>query len=253
MTNLQFRVINSRLVKLVFKTPWIGRFDSYQAALAAIPNSLRIGYNQRETYEVFKGLPIDTVRPADYAIMLHLRNLLQPGTRLVDLGGSIGMACYTAQKYFPFPPSVSWTVCDVPQMVEAGKEVAAREHGQSVVPQFVTDLKDAGACDIFFSSGALQFIETPLPEILKGLPKLPQTVLINRIPAWDQPAFATMHDIGFCVAPYQIFNRAAFVAGMEAAGYKVNDEWNCPESTFSLRFHPSVRLNGYRGFYFSRV
>ncbi len=253
MTNLGLRLINNPLLKLVFKTPWIGIYPSFSAALAAIPTQARIGYNQEKTREIFMSYPIDRMRPADYPILLHLRELLRPGSRLVDLGGNNGMACYTAQKYFKLPSPLEWVVCDVPAIIEAAKEVAVREGESSRFLRFTTELKDAGACDIFFSSGSLQFIEPPLPELLRQLPELPPAVLINRIPVWDREAIATIHDIGFCVAPYQIFNRQEFTGGMERIGYRLADTWTCPESTFSIRFRPHIRLDAYQGFYFSRI
>ncbi|HEV2275802.1 MAG TPA: methyltransferase, TIGR04325 family, partial [Acidobacteriaceae bacterium] len=192
-------------------------------------------------------------RPADYPILLHLRELLRPGGRLVDFGGNIGMAYYTARKYYRIPSPLEWVVCDVPKVIEAAKTVAAREADAESPLKFTTDLRDAGRCDIFFSSGTLQFIERPLPALLQELPQLPSSVLINRIPVWDRQALATIHDIGFCFAPYQVFNRQRFLESMQAIGYRLVDTWSCPESTFSIRFRPYLRLNAYQGFYFSRA
>jgi putative methyltransferase (TIGR04325 family) len=212
-----------------------------------------VGYNQDKTREIYSNYPIDRMRPADYPILLHLRELIRSGGRLIDLGGNIGMACYTAQKYYDLPFPFEWVLCDVPQVIEAAKEVAIREGEASRYLRFVTDLKDAKKCDIFFSSGALQFIEPPLPTLLGQLEELPSSVLINRIPVWDREAFATLHDIGFCIAPYHIFNRQAFTRSMEEIGYRLVDTWPCPESSLSIRFHPYLRLNAYQGFYFSRI
>jgi len=253
MTKLGLKLVNNPLIKLVFKTPWIGIYPSFAAAAAAIPPGADIGYNQDKTREVFSNYPVDRMRPADYPILLHLRLLMQPGGRLVDLGGNIGMACYTAQKYYELPPQFEWVICDVPKVIEAARHVAARENGRSSYLRFTTDLKDAGRCDIFFSSGTLQFLEPSLPALLEQLPALPSSVLINRIPVWDRKAIATLHDIGFCISAYKVFNRDEFVSSMEAIGYRLVDTWPCPESTFSIRFRPRVRLNAYQGFYFSRA
>jgi len=253
MTNLQLKLINNRLVKLIFKTPWIGIYPSFPEAMAAIPPRADIGYNQKKTQEVFGTYPIDRMRPADYPILLHLCLLMQPGGRLVDLGGNIGMACYTAQKYYDLPSNFEWVLCDVPKVIETAKEVAIREGEKSRFLRYTTSLKHAGPCDIFFSSGTLQYIESQLPELLAQLPELPAHVLINRIPVWDREAIATLHDIGFCISAYHVFNRSTFVASMEAIGYRLLDTWPCPESTFSIRFRPHVRLDAYQGFYFSRI
>ncbi len=242
---------NNRIVKLVFKTSWIGIYPTFGEAQAGIPDEAQAGYDRESTRDVFTTLPIDRVRPADYAVMLHLRLLMKDGGKLLDLGGSIGMMCYTVQKYFSLPSSFQWTICDVPRMVEAGKLVALREGEKSKPIRFITDLSHAEQPDIFFSSGALQYIEAPLASLLSNLPALPQAVLINRIPVWEHKFMATIQDIGFCMAAYCVFNRSELIASMEALGYRLVDEWPCLESTFSVRFHPSIRLNAYTGFYFS--
>lgn len=241
---------NNRIVRLVFKTSWIGIYPTFAKALADIPDHLKTGYDRESTRDVFTNYPIDRVRPADYAIMLHLRNLMKPGGRLVDLGGNIGMMCYTTQKYFALPQSFQWTVCDVPNVLEAGRQVAVREGNKSLPLHFVADLANAGRADIFFSSGTLQYIEAPLAAMLRQLPSLPPAVLINRIPVWEKKAISTIQDIGFCMAAYSVFNRTEFVSSMEALGYQLVDSWPCLESTFSIRFRPKIRLNAYEGFYF---
>ena len=251
MKKLAFRLKNNPVVKLVFKNSWIGIYPTFADAQEAIPAQAKSGYDREATREVFSSYPIDRVRPADYAIMLHLRGLMQEGGRLLDMGGSIGMMCYTVQKYFSLPSSFQWIVCDVPRMVEAGEKVAVREGSASQPLRFITDLRDAGHCNIFFSSGALQYIPSPLASLLSTLQELPQTVLINRIPVWEEKAIATVQDLGFCMSPYSVFNRDEFVGSIEALGYRLVDSWPCLESTFSIRFHPRIRLNAYTGFYFS--
>lgn len=253
MNRFTQKLITSPPLSLVFKTPWIGIYPSWSAALAAIPPDNRVGYNQEETKAVFSRVPTTRVRSADYPILLHLRNLLQPGMRLVDLGGNIGMAYYTALKYYPLPDPLEWVICDVEAVTETGRGVAVREGEKSKALRFVNRLEDAGHCDIFFSSGTLQFLEEPLPAHLKKLPELPKKLLINRIPVWDRKAIATIHDIGFCICPYCIFNRSEWVKSVEDLGYELVDDWPCPESTFSIRFRPDLRLNSYHGFYFSRI
>ena len=252
MNKFTQKLLKSPPLSRVFKTPWIGIYPNFAAALAAIPEDNRVGYNQEETKAVFSQVPTTRVRSADYPILLHLRNLLKPGMRVVDLGGNIGMAYYTALKYYPLPDPLTWTISDVPAVTDTGLKVAEREGEKSKALRFVNRLEDAGAADIFFSSGTLQFIEEPLPVLLKKLPELPKVVLINRIPTWHRKAIATIHDIGFCVCPYQIFNHKDWLQSMLDAGYELTDDWACPESTFSVRFRPDLRLHAYHGFYFTR-
>ena len=253
MNQLTLKLLTGPPLSFVFKTPWLGIYPSWSAALAAIPPKCRIGYDHEESKATFSTVPTTRVRPADYPILLHLRNLIKPGIRVLDLGGNIGMAYYTALKYYPLPESLEWTICDVPALIATAKQVAVREGSKSNALRFVTRLQDADNCDIFFSSGTLQFLEEPLPRLLQQLPNLPPTLLINRIPVWERKPIATIHDTGFCICPYNVFNRQEWVQSVERIGYRLVDDWTCPESTFSIRFHPNLRINGYHGFYFSRI
>lgn len=233
-------------------TRWFGVFPTFSDALAAIPPSHKAGWNQDEAQEHYEDFPLTIVRPADYAVLMHLKCLAKPGGKLVDLGGNIGMAYYTTLKYYQLPDHFQWTVCDVPKVVEAGRTVARREKQSPESLQFVTDLAMAGACDIFLTSGTLQCLDTPLADLLKKLPSLPQSLIINRIPVWEREQIVTLNDLRFAISPYTIFNRNDFVKSIQDLGYRFVDGWQCPESTFSIRFKPNTRLNAYQGFHFEK-
>lgn len=258
MNQLTLKLIKSLPWSLISRRPsfgyintWFGIFPSWTAATAAIPPGKPIGYNQLEAKAVYTKYPTTLVRSSDYAVLLHLRNIAGAGMRVIDVGGSIGMAYYIALKYCPMPEPFEWVVFDLPWVLEAGREVALREGEKSKALRFVTSLSAAGSCNIFFSSGALQFFEESLPELLPQLPSLPKHVLINRIPVWNREALITLNDIGFSMAPYHVFNREEWVRSVENLGYKLVDEWTCPESNFfSIRFHPRLSMKAYSGFYF---
>ena len=78
MNRFTQKLLKTPPLSRVFKTPWIGIYPNFAAALAAIPEDNRIGYNQEETKAVFSQVPTTRVRSADYPILLHLRNLLKP-------------------------------------------------------------------------------------------------------------------------------------------------------------------------------
>jgi hypothetical protein len=69
--------------------------------MATIPEGNPVGYDQTAATEIFSSYPTTLVRHSDYAVLLHLRNIVKAGMRVVDVGGSIGSACYIAAKYFP--------------------------------------------------------------------------------------------------------------------------------------------------------
>jgi len=259
MKQWMLKLLKSPALSLIFRSgrfgysPCMGVFPSWSAAVAAIPPNIRVGFDQEESKTVFTNFPTTLVRPSDYPMLMHLREIVKPGMRVVDLGGSIGVAYYNAIKYFPWPEKFEWILCDVPAVIEAAREVALREGAKSASLGFVSDLADAGACDIFVSTGSLQLIEDSLPKLLSKLPQLPQKLLINRVAVWEGEDIFTLSDMGYSLCPYKVANRQRWVQSVEQLGYKLIDDWSCPESTLYIRFHRSLRLHAYHGFYFSRA
>jgi len=259
MNQWMLKLLTRSPLSRAFKSPrfgygsFIGVFPSWSAALAAIPSGFSVGFDQAAATPVFTNYPLKLVRTSDYPSLFHLRNLVQPNMRVVDLGGSVGAAYYNGLAFFSWPEQFEWVICDLPAVIEAAREVALREGEKSRALRFISNIEDAPACDIFLSTGSLQLIEQPLPALLKKLPGLPAKLLINRIPVWDREAICTLSDIGFNISPYKIFNRQEWVESVEQLGYRLIDDWECPGSTMSIRFHKQLRLHSYHGFYFSRV
>jgi putative methyltransferase (TIGR04325 family) len=253
MNQITYQLINNPPLSLIFKARCLGVYPSFEAARAAIPAGCRTNYNQEEGEQFYRGYPTTRVRPSDYPVLLHLRNLVKPGGRLIDLGGNNGMACYTALRYYPLPDGFEWTLCDLPNIIELARETAEREGDKSKHLRFTSDLREAGVCDIFLSSGCLQEIEAPLADLLRLLPQLPTSVIINRIPVWGREAIVTLRMPGSYLFPYKYFSRKAFVESVEQLGYQLIDDWDCPESSTSIRFNRHLRINQFHGFYFART
>jgi putative methyltransferase (TIGR04325 family) len=251
MSSLLSRIRSKPLVhRILVGTPWRGLYPSFAAAQAAIPPGRSIGYNSESAANIFRTYPILRKRPTDYVTLFHLQHLLERGSQLFDFGGSVGIAYYVYKQYLSLPEKMRWLVCDVPAIVEVGRERALELHSDGL--EFTTEFKDANNADVLITAGTLQFVETPLARMLSGLENPPPYLLINRVPAWDREHLCTLHTIGDFLCPYQVFNREEFIQSLSAIGYKLVDSWECPESSLSIRFRPQLRLNTYQGFYFAK-
>jgi putative methyltransferase (TIGR04325 family) len=251
MSGILSKLQSNSVVRRVFVgTPWRGVYPTFAAAQAVIPQGKSVGYNSTEAANIFRTYPVLRKRPTDYVTSFHLQHLLKKGARLFDFGGSVGIAYYVYKQYLPVPEGAEWLVCDVPAIVEVGRERALEEQSDGL--KFTTEFKDADGSDVLITAGTLQFVETPLAAQLSALKSPPPYLLINRVPAWDGEHFYTLHRIGEFFCPYQIFNRREFIASLGALGYKLVDSWDCPESTLSIRLRPKLRLKNYQGFYFAK-
>src|SRR5690606_15433685 len=135
-----------------------GVYASFADAAASIPVHRRSGYDQPEPASMYQD-ELGELRPTDYPVLFWLDRLLPATTSLVDFGGHVGVKYYAFSKYLSIPESYSWTVCDVPAVAAAGAELATRE-GAPI--KFVSSLRDAGAHDILFCSGSLQYLGSSL-------------------------------------------------------------------------------------------
>ncbi|WP_171473332.1 methyltransferase, TIGR04325 family [Frigoriglobus tundricola] len=223
-----------------------GAYGSFAAARAAIRPGRAVGYDNVESSNLYFDSH-DSVKPTDYAVFYWLGPLLARHPAVFDFGGHVGRLYYPFQKYLAFPPGFQWLVCDLPAVVETGREVARQRQARHLA--FTTNFRDADGLDIFFSSGTLQYVETDLAALLAALEKRPRHVLINRVPMSDRPTWFTVQYQGHAYCPYRIENRADFVTGLQRLGYDLVDSWRCYESSCRVLFRPGRRLRYYTGMY----
>jgi putative methyltransferase (TIGR04325 family) len=227
-----------------------GVYPSYAAALAAIPKQRKVGYDNEESSNMYPYL-LEFTKISDFAALFYLSRLVKPGYRIFDFGGNTGVLFYSYQRRWTMPPDVKWTVCDVPAVIEAGREFARTRPSEGL--SFTSIFEDAAGADLLFTSGTLQYVPDTLPELLTKLGDAkPRLILANRTALWDGPTFATLQSLGPVVCPYRVQNRKEFVAGLEAQGYRVKDSWECSESGINVRWHLRHRIKAYAGFLLER-
>lgn len=189
----------------------------------------------------------------DYPVLLRLSQMLTeigPDVHVADVGGSVGVCWYVYSQQVPMP-RVRWTVCELPDAVEAGRLIAS-ERGERHL-EFTTDLIAAiDGADVLLGAGALQFIEATLADILLRVRHRPRFLLINRIPLTRVAGsgFVTLHNTGLSVSPCRVDDEPSFVASIESLGYRLVDSWQCQGNTLDVPLHDECRLDAFRGFYF---
>ncbi|HEY5850825.1 MAG TPA: TIGR04325 family methyltransferase [Lysobacter sp.] len=230
---------------------YYGVFDTRAQALAAAP-SLPTTYDQPATGELYRDRH-DKIRVSDYPVVHWLSRLLAEGRhRIFDLGGHTGVSYYGFRRYLTYPEQMQWRVHDVPAVMDAGR-AWAREYDPERMLDFADKPEVATGHDVLISSGALQYLEYTLPELLGRLDEPPPHVLINMTPMHPKRGFITLQNIGEAVLPYRVEAKPEFIAAMEQLGYQVADQWNSWERNLTVPFEPACTLNYYSGFYFRRV
>lgn len=233
---------------------YFGVFDSFEAARRSLPPNPEFG-NEALARE-YVDLRSRKIFAYDYPVMWWLdRAFSQGATRVLDIGGSVGVHFYAYRAYMGMPAALAWRIVEVPTIVTLGRKVAA-ERGATAL-HFTDDLGEAlrgEGADVWISSGALQYIEEGRPaDLLRRSATLPAHVVLNKLPLYAREDFVCTQNIGHgCFAPLWVFNRERLVRGVEALGYVLRDEWAVHERSLYLPGYPERSFPAFSGLYFSR-
>ncbi|WP_341727213.1 TIGR04325 family methyltransferase [Pseudoxanthomonas putridarboris] len=256
------RQVARPLYRRYFRRPYrhgnlyYGVFDSYAQALqqarAFSSRELPPSYDVEAASRMYRA-QLHRLRACDYPVMFWLEQALAQGARRVfDLGGHIGLAYYGFGRYLALPADLEWRVHDLPHVMAAGNEWA-REHDPQRRLRFCDDAEQADGSDLLISSGALQYLDYGLAELLSRLRRPPPHVLFNLTPMHPTDRYFTLQNLGIAVCPYRIEGIARMIADMKEVGYAVRDRWDLPERHVRIPFQPGHDIDRYYGFYFQRI
>jgi putative methyltransferase (TIGR04325 family) len=197
---------------------------------------------------------LERVFAYDYPVMLWLDKAMRAGARrVVDVGGNIGVHFFAYRHFFDYPPDLVWTVCEVPAIAEAGREMMRDrgEPGLEFTSEFTPGLVEQA--DVLISAGTLHYIEQPLLwDLLSAALRWPEHVLLNKVPLYQGETFVTLQNIRRGYAPSWVWNRSEFLGAFQRQGYRAADGWSVPERHFWLPGHPERTFGAYSGVYLQR-
>ena len=227
---------------------FLGVFRSFEDASLCAPPGKSLGFDRAEYAKKYRER-LESVYAYDYPILYWLSQVLTNESTLFDLGGHIGIHFVTFKRYLEDRFPALWTICDVLEVVEAGRRLAIAESAKGL--EFTTTIAHAANADVLFSAGAIQYIESPsFLESLAALDRRPPHVLLNKVPVHDRESFVTLQNIGTGFAPLHCFKREAFVSAFSDLGYELVDSWKNPEYHCQIPFHPEFSVSYLSGFYF---
>ena len=225
-----------------------GIYADFASAERAIPADRLVGYDNEPSALRLAGERF-RIYPSDYPVMFWLQKLLPASQLLFDLGGHVGISYYGYRNYLDYPAALRWLVYDLPAITAMGQAIAKQEATPAL--SFTNSLEALPGADILLAAGSLQFIADPF-ALLSPVRPLPRHVLLNKTPLHDGPAAVTLHNLGSALCAYHIFNRADFISGFEALGYRLADEWLSPDLQCEIRLFPKQSIRAYTGCYFIR-
>src|ERR1700761_1692364 len=198
--------------------------------------------------EILSQLPLNYgLRMSDYPVLLWL-NQVRP-KRLFDFGGSVGNLYYLYKDYLDLSPPFSWTVHDLPEIIERGQALAATRGAPTL--SFSPRLSDGKDCDFFLVSGALQYWDASLASLFAAMGSRPEHVIVNRSPLTERKVSYVILDIVRNAAlPKMIRSRSGLIEEFVSLGYERVADWIEPERNITLTYYPGYEVPNYSGLYF---
>jgi putative methyltransferase (TIGR04325 family) len=212
---------------------FMGSYGSFEEAEASAPASKPIGYDHAEAADLYK----PQLYHWDYPALFWIGQSFKEGLRNVfDLGGHVGVKFYAFSRVLGSQPDVRWQVCDVPRIVDAGREIAQKRQAAELA--FCTDFREASGCDVLLASGSLQYLPTPIGTILSALPRKPKRIVLNATAVHPKRTLYTLNSIVVAVCPYRIQHWDELQRELKDAGYRRADSWRNEGKPIHIPFVP---------------
>jgi putative methyltransferase (TIGR04325 family) len=226
-----------------------GVFHSFEEARASAPASQRVGYDHPELARMYDGRLSD-LRAHDYPTLFWVDRLLGEGSSIFDFGGHVGVLYYGFRKHISRLASTAWRVCDVPEVIAYGKQLAVAQNAPTL--SFTDRFEDGDGFDILLASGSLQYVEPSIASMVSRLTKKPRHIIVSNTPMYDGEAYVTLQNTIHSFNPYRVFNRSEFIRSLAELGYSVVDSWDA-ERSLTVPLHPECAVPMYPGLYFGRA
>lgn len=220
-----------------------GAFPTYEAALAAVRPGLLAGYDHDGVSNVHEEKML-ALRLWDYPVLYWLQRLCPQVTRIVDAGGHTGVKYRAFARHLDLD-RIDWVVFDLPAMVRAGR---AKARPEDRTLSFVDRIEDAPAAEVLLASGLMQYLDTPLAELVRRMRVRPEYILLNKVATREGPTVVTLENLGLAEVPYQIRNRSAVPNALAELDYDIIDEWEIPSLSHEIPTHPELGLSTSRGY-----
>lgn len=229
---------------------FMGSFTDFATAEANAPASKAVGYDNAEAA---KTLYSHQIYDWDYPALFWVGRSFDEGMQSVfDLGGHVGIKYYAFRRVLNYPAALQWTVCDVPGVVQTGRELAVQRDATAQL-KFTDDWHEASGVDVLYLSGSLQYLPNDMAAMLAALPVKPKRIVLNITAVHSERTLFTLNSIGFAVCPYRIQHQDQLFTDIANAGYKRRDAWRNLGKPIEVPFVEGGDKAYYAGCCFDRV
>jgi len=241
-------------VKLKRPLRYSGVFRTHAHALSSLPVNRRAAYNTDGVAEI--NFAKMTQRMAwDYPVIHWIMAIGKKSRKkrlsVLDAGGHMGTKYISFADLLPVH-DMAWSVYDLPKILRAARSYQVT----GAVPReirFIDQPNDAGKVDVLLASGLLQYLDTPLADLVNRLAAPPRFILLNKVAVRDGNSIVTLEKIGPAQVPYHIRDKLAFEAELSELGYRIRDQWTIPDLSHRISTHPWLPASQSKGYMLERV
>ncbi len=233
-----------------------GIYQSFEQARKSIPATAQDYDNANRISSEYKTqerkVTECSFRNHDYPLLFWLSKVLNKATGVIELGGSIGQFYYSAKRLVDFPENFQWQIAELPEAVSLGTELA---HGCNEKQLSFIDsgqIANSAPANIFISSGAIQYINQNLVDILVSLPSMPEYILIHDLPVHSKQSFWTTQRLEYCEVAYHVYFLDKFLEDLKKLGFELIAQWDWLRP-MEIPFHKEFNLKSLQGFYFKKT
>lgn len=218
---------------------FFGAFDSAEAAKKYLDNKCPSEYAETDLTDI-NIKSFSQVHLFDYPVIYWLQRYQSKFKSLIDFGGHIGVKYYAYKDLLPNINDVLWTVIEVPFAVERGRKIAFERGANNLT--FANSL-EGEECDVLFISGAIQYSQKSIDELLDSMNSLPRYIIINKLPVHSGSDLFTLENFGDAKIIYHIFNKNEFDHLLQIRGFNKIDVWVIPSREISIPFLEERLIN----------
>jgi len=224
-------------------------FSSVDEARRSVERLQYGGHEHPDAITVHTELAAE-LRPSDYPALYWMQRIEGP-LRIFDFGGNIGNLYYSYQQFLANRTDLTWTVYDLPAVVEAGRRIASERGAQFL--RFTERPEADPRTTLLLISGALHYWEQSVEAMLDRIGVRPAHILVNRSPMHErQRQYVTVQRQQRYAVPCVVRNAQEMVKEFENLGYDMVNKWPVLELAVTLPLYPEWSVPRYSGFYFRR-